>query len=136
MNSQCEIQCISPAEYEEMRATDCTAQIIDVSTPEEFCSLHVRGARNLPIGSHELEEEMIYRRGQCCEPLYVICRGGVRSAKVCRLYPWANLVSVDGGTRRWSGECLPTDCSAPAVPERRPLASVMLRLSRSLGLAT
>ena len=97
--------------------------LVDVSTRVEYDEVRLPWARNLPIGSPVLTERMA-SRSDCERPLYVMCRGGVRSLKVCRQYPGRNLIDVAGGTRRW------IDCRLPVAHDAK-----VMSLERQASLA-
>ena len=105
MGEELRVSSIEPQDLEALLRRGAI-DLIDVSTPVEYDEVRVRGARNVPIGSLALEALMATRSGSE-RPLYVMCRGGVRSLKVCRRYPARNLVDVAGGTRRWLERELP-----------------------------
>lgn len=109
MKNETAIDGIDPSRLFQIRQHGEPIDLIDVSSPVEFEELRVPFARNLPIDSDELERNMELRQGQSSAPLYVMCRGGVRSVKVCKKYPDANLVNIEGGTGNW------IDCGLPVT---------------------
>ena len=113
------------------------SDLIDVSSPVEFEEVRVPFARNLPIDSPELELFMA-RRGRDCETaLYVMCRGGVRSVKVCKKYPEAKLVNVEGGTRDWLECGLPVTRNKATVSLDRQVriaAGALVVVGTALGM--
>ena len=72
--------------------------LIDVRSPAEFASLHVKGAQNIPLD--QLEAATVPDAPSPDHPIYVICQAGGRSAKGCEQLAAANLdvASVAGGT--------------------------------------
>ena len=75
--------------------------LIDVRTPAEFRSVHVRGARNVPLETLEPHAVMAAREASTSEAVYVLCKSGARAAKACEKltaagYP--NVVRIEGGT--------------------------------------
>lgn len=104
MNTQNAIRNITPQSLYLLREANAPVEIIEVSTPNEFREYHVPGARNLPIGSPKLNAFMANRLNPHGAPVYVMCRGGVRSVKVCNKFHAANLVNVEGGTKAWKEE--------------------------------
>lgn len=114
MDHQANIQNITPAALHQMREQGDHVDIIDVSTPVEFREVRLEGAQNLPIDSSELKTFMRDRRAD--KPLYVMCRGGVRSVKACNAYPQLNLINIEGGTRNW------TDTGLPVLRDRNVMS--------------
>ena len=95
------IRGISPQDLNLLRQSGQEIDLIDVSTPAEFWEMHVALARNLPIDSPELAAVISSPRRTPDQPLYVMCRAGVRGKKVCTQFEDANLVNVEGGTNAW-----------------------------------
>jgi rhodanese-related sulfurtransferase len=89
-------------------------ELIDVRTPEEFQSVRAAGARNIPLGSHELLE-MLQRPSHADEStIFFICEVGARSGRVCAAFMSAghpNVVNVEGGTQAWIEARLPVESS-------------------------
>ena len=84
--------------------------VIDVRTPVEFREVHASGAANVPLDSIEPKQLMTARNGTADQPLYVICRSGNRSFKVCQKFfdaGYTNVVNVEGGTSAWDAAGLP-----------------------------
>ena len=79
--------------------TDGSIDLIDVRTPAEFRSIHVRGARNVPY--ERFDAKSIAERHNPAQPLYVICHSGTRSDKACQDLVAAGIsevIHVEGGT--------------------------------------
>lgn len=138
MNPVGTVQTIHPEELERLRMSDEAVEIVDVCTPSEFAEVRLAGARNLPMDSPQLERFMAARLGTPCDPAYIICKGGVRSAKVCDRYAGANLVSVEGGTVLWSKLGLPIVRDVKGISLERQVRIVaggIVVLASSLGVA-
>ena len=137
MEAKTKMKSITPAEFNDLVGRGKGVELIDVSTPTEFAEFHVPCAKNLPIDSTELscfadELENFENR-----TVYVMCRGGARSAKVCEQWNNLNFVSIDGGTKRWAREELPLIRQhAGFSPERkvRIIAGSMVVISCILAL--
>jgi len=74
--------------------------LIDVRTPVEFQSVHVRYARNIPLDQLDPETIKAERNGNE-EPLYVICQKGSRGEKAREKLANAglqNVINIEGGT--------------------------------------
>ena len=80
--------------------------LIDVREADEYVSVHVPGAINIPLS------ELVGRESECGlgDTVYVICQAGGRSARACEhLSQQLNLQSVSfvnvlGGTGAWIAE--------------------------------
>ena len=69
--------------------------VLDVREVEEFETLHLEGARNLPLS--QLADT--YEQLDKTQPYYVICKSGIRSARACQFlaeHGYA-VVNVQGG---------------------------------------
>ena len=69
--------------------------LVDVREVEEFQTLHLEGARNLPLSQlsdtyDQLDKDLLY---------YVICKSGVRSARACQFLAEQgyDVINVQGG---------------------------------------
>ena len=69
--------------------------LVDVREVDEFESLHLEGARNLPLSQladtyEQLDKDQIY---------YVICKSGMRSARACQFLAEQgyDVINVQGG---------------------------------------
>jgi len=82
------------------------AQFIDVRTSEEFAAGHAARARNIPLDELPNKLDTLEKS----EPVYLICRSGVRSKKVAELLVqngFKQAISIAGGTDAWSAAGLP-----------------------------
>ena len=69
--------------------------LVDVREVEEFQTLHLEGAQNLPLSQladtyEQLDKDQIY---------YVICKSGMRSARACQFLAEQgyDVINVQGG---------------------------------------
>ena len=69
--------------------------VIDVREVEEFQTLHLEGAQNLPLSQladtyDQLDKDLLY---------YVICKSGMRSARACQFLAEQgyDVINVQGG---------------------------------------
>ena len=69
--------------------------VLDVREVEEFETLHLEGARNLPLS--QLADT--YEQLDKTQPYYVICKSGIRSARACQFLAEQGyeIVNVQGG---------------------------------------
>ena len=87
-----------------MRQSGETVVLIDVRTPAEFRSVHVEGARNVPLTDLKSGEFAASDGAGGSGPIHVICKSGARAAKACEQLVAAgceNVVTVSGGTDAW-----------------------------------
>lgn len=129
MKTDTAIDCIDPKALLQLNRNGERCDLIDVSSPIEFEEVRVPFAQNLPIDSPELERFMARRGRECDTPLYVMCRGGVRSVKACKKYREAKLVNVEGGTRNW------LECGLP-VSRNRAIVSLERQVRIAAGALT
>jgi rhodanese-related sulfurtransferase len=83
---------------------------IDVRTPAEYAQIHAQGTRNIPLDQLDPQTLASSRQASPDTPLYLICKGGGRSANACQKLLAAgltNVLSVDGGTTAWEAAGLP-----------------------------
>lgn len=82
--------------------------VVDVREPAEYTEGHVPGARNIPLGSLEQRQGELDPRAR----LYLICQGGVRSARGQQTLlglGFTDVTNVSGGTGAWIGAHLPVE---------------------------
>ncbi len=79
-----------------------TARVLDVRTPGEFESAHIRGAYNVPV---ETIAEHAREIGTATEaPIVLVCQSGNRARKAedtLRTVGMSNLHILDGGMNAW-----------------------------------
>ena len=80
------------------------AVVVDVREPHEYIGGHVPCARLVPLGAVERRVDEIRHQAHGDEPVYLICRTGVRSADAARILDRAGVraISVAGGTEAWT----------------------------------
>jgi len=114
--------------------------IIDVRMPTEYETVHAVVARNVPLDSLSPEDVMKARNGTADEPLYIICQSGSRSKSACEKFVaagFANVVSVEGGTKAWDDAGLPVvrgEQSMSLERQVRIAAGFLVLLGTSLGV--
>lgn len=86
------------------------ATLLDVRNPDEWAEARVPGVPLIPLP--ELAERV--DEVPDGEPLYVICAGGVRSAKAVEHLRGLgrDAVNIAGGTKAWVEAGYPTDSGA------------------------
>jgi phage shock protein E len=71
------------------------AMIIDVRTPEEFTSGHVKGAKNIPLNEITSKCGWLKKSGK---KIIVVCRSGQRSGLAKRLLKTQGIEAINGGS--------------------------------------
>lgn len=71
--------------------------VLDVREPYEFKARHIKGAKNVPLGTIKTFEG----KG----PVYVICQSGARSSSATKklVKMGVDATNVKGGMNGWSG---------------------------------
>jgi rhodanese-related sulfurtransferase len=105
------IECepiLQPAQLAALLRQHATIRLLDVRTPGEFASLHVRGSYNVPLdtlGEHgrEIGENVT-------DPVVLVCQSGRRARQAEEALKSTGLRSVhvlDGGLAAWLAAGLP-----------------------------
>ena len=121
------------------RADKGDVELIDVRTPVEYREVHANMAKNVPLDSLDPQQVMQSRNGTAQEPLYIICQSGNRSSKACQKFHeagYANVISVDGGTKAWDEAGLPVVRGKKAISLERQVriaAGFLVLLGTVLG---
>lgn len=83
-------------------------KLIDVRTPAEFSALHAQGAHNIPL--NQLDPAAVHAELAAGEPVFCICRSGMRSGvAIAKLHAAGvpNVVNIAGGIDAWVRAGLP-----------------------------
>ena len=89
------------SEYKNDRIKDFVsrgAQVIDVRSPGEFSSGHIKGSKNIPLQQLSGHVENIRKANK---PVIVCCASGMRSAQAKSILESKNIEVINGGG--WSG---------------------------------
>ena len=111
---------ISAIEFAKICENFQNVDLIDVRTPVEFREVHLRAARNVPLGQLDPAAVMQTRISGSEEPLYIICQSGGRGRQACEMFRsagFADVINVDGGTAA---------CVAAGLPVVRGRKSISL----------
>jgi rhodanese-related sulfurtransferase len=103
------MRTITPQALSE-KSGDQAIELIDVRTPVEFQEVHIDGAKNIPLDSLDVKALLESRGDSCSDPIYVICRSGMRGGKACDKFLAAGfqeVVNVDGGVMAWEAANFP-----------------------------
>lgn len=93
---------IRPPELAELLSEHPEVRLLDVRTPTEYETVHIRGAYNVPLdllGEHGAEI-----RTNVAEPVVLVCQSGQRARKAEEALKAAgmpNLHVLDGGVNGW-----------------------------------
>ena len=93
---------LSPAELKELLAENPRPRILDVRTPGEFESVHIRGAYNVPLD--QLGEHAEEIQADVTDPVILICQSGSRARKAEEAlgeHAMSNLHILAGGMNGW-----------------------------------
>jgi rhodanese-related sulfurtransferase len=98
-----------PKEFLEKTQTD-EGQVIDVRTPGEYKSGHIKGAKNLHIYDKDFEKQLNTLDKNV--PVYVYCKAGGRSAEAVEIMEqkgFKKIIELDGGMDAWNEAGLPVE---------------------------
>ena len=93
---------IAPPELAQLRRAHPEIRLLDVRTPGEYETAHIRGAYNVPLDT--LGEHGPEIRASIAEPVVLICQSGQRARKAehaLRTAGMPNLHVLDGGVNGW-----------------------------------
>lgn len=112
------MKLISPSELSALLEQHPGLPLIDVRTPVEFASEHVKQATNIPLD--ELSPGNIREAGTITDhdPFYLLCRSGQRASIAAGRFAkegFPNAVVVEGGTQSWIAAGLPVEKGAANV---------------------
>ena len=99
---------LAPAEVAALVARESRTRLLDVRTPGEYDTAHIRGAYNVPLamlGEHAPEIQAAVR-----DTLVLVCQSGQRARKAeetLRSDGLENLHILDGGMTAWAQAGLP-----------------------------
>lgn len=109
-NAATQIKNVDATQAAELINTDGSVTVIDVRTPGEFASGHIKGAKNISINSRDFSNAL---SALDKDVTYVVhCRSGGRSRaslKTFRKLGFKNIVHMDGGIVGWRRAGLPLE---------------------------
>jgi len=70
------------------------AVVVDVRTPEEFATGHIKGSQNIPL--HELKGKLAALKSKN-KTIITVCRSGARSNVAQKMLMQNGITSVNGG---------------------------------------
>lgn len=93
---------LSAADVSELLGSDLNARLLDVRTPGEYESVHIRGAYNVPLDT--LGEHAREIRANVADPIVLVCQSGQRARiaeDALKTSGLSNLHVLDGGVNGW-----------------------------------
>jgi len=107
-NASGQIQTINAEQFNKLLVLD-EIQLVDVRTPEEFQSGHIKNAQNIDYNNEDFKSKISSLDKS--KPVLVYCRSGKRSASAAEIMKemgFTKIVSLDGGMISWEAANLPT----------------------------
>lgn len=101
---------VQPARVSQLMAEGAPLRLLDVRTPAEFETVHIRGAYNVPLDTLAEHREDLRRHVR--EPVVLVCRSGQRARQAeqaLREIGMQNLHILDGGMNAWEAAELPVE---------------------------
>lgn len=108
VNSSGQIQTINAEQFNKLLVLD-EIQLVDVRTPEEFQTGHIKDAENIDYNNESFKSKISSLDKS--KPVLVYCRSGKRSANAAEIMKelgFTKIVSLDGGMISWEAANLPT----------------------------
>ena len=93
---------LSAGDVAELLASEANARLLDVRTPGEYESVHIRGAYNVPLDT--LAEHAAEIRANVSDPIVLVCQSGQRARvadEALKAGGLRNLHVLDGGVNGW-----------------------------------
>ena len=100
------VELVQPAEFAQAIKTE--GQLIDVRTPKEYKSGHIKGAVNMHLYDSDFEQRIDTLDKN--KTVYVYCKVGGRSAEAVDIMKnkgFKHIVELDGGIDAWNDINLP-----------------------------
>jgi rhodanese-related sulfurtransferase len=131
------ISSVSPRELQARLSAGAPAVLLDVRTPPEFASVHIPGARLLPLDELDAAA-FLAPAGSADKPIYVVCQTGGRARRAIEKFQragFAGCILLEGGTEAWVAAGLPVHRGeSPVLPLMRQVQIVVGSVS-ALGAA-
>jgi rhodanese-related sulfurtransferase len=111
---------LSAEQLDELLRSRSDVRLLDVRTPGEFESVHIRGAYNVPLDTLGEHAEEI--GATVSEPVVLICRSGARARRAelaLRECTMPNVHVLDGGVDGWLAAGLPAERGAERLSLER-----------------
>jgi rhodanese-related sulfurtransferase len=130
---------LKPDELAQLLATRADIRVLDVRTPGEYETIHIRGAYNVPLD--RLGEHGAEIRATVAEPVVLVCQSGQRARRAesaLRTAGMPNLHVLDGGVNAWSAAGHPVVRGSERVSLERQVrivAGAIVALGAALALS-
>jgi rhodanese-related sulfurtransferase len=130
---------IKPGQLAELLESRRDVRLLDVRTPGEYESVHIRGAYNVPLD--RLDEYAMEIRSNVESPVVLICQSGVRARRAeeaLKSCSMTNLHVLDGGVNGWVADGQPVERGATRISLERQVriaAGSLAALGGVLALA-
>ena len=92
---------LSPLEFVELKNKERKWQLLDVREPWEIKISNISDSINIPMNN--IEEKLDELKKD--DPIAVLCRSGIRSAKVAEILinkSFAEVANIEGGINEWA----------------------------------
>lgn len=102
--------------YKNISASNIDFQLVDVRTPGEFNSGHLKNADNIDYNDRRFLTEI--NTLDKTKPTYIYCRSGGRSAGAMKdmlALGFTEVYNMTGGIKAWNGAKLPTTASLSSL---------------------
>lgn len=126
---------LQPSEVAELTRQLPGTRLLDVRTPGEFETAHIRGAYNVPLD--KLAEHALEIGANVADPVVLVCQSGQRARKAEAALETAgmsNLHVLDGGVNAWVSAGLPVVRGARKMSLERQVRIVAGALAAAGGL--
>lgn len=103
---------ISSTELRDLIASSLPLRILDVRTPAEFETAHIRGSYNVPLDVLDSHRSEVIAKLDHDHDVVLVCRSGQRSAKAAQLLQSAGLPGgrvLEKGITDWEGQGFAVD---------------------------
>ena len=126
---------IAPPELAQLLTDHPEIRLIDVRTPAEYETAHIRGAYNVPLDT--LGEHGAEIRANVAEPVVLVCQSGQRARRAeeaLRTAGMPNLHVLDGGVNGWLAAGQPVVRAAARLSLERQVRIAAGALAAAGGL--
>lgn len=126
---------LSAGDVAELLRSDPNARVLDVRTPGEYESVHIRGAYNVPLDT--LGEHAAEIRANVSDPIVLVCQSGQRARsaeEALKVSGLRNLHVLDGGVNGWVSAGQPVVRGAKRMSLERQVRIVAGTLAAAGGI--
>lgn len=116
---------LTAGDVAELLKSEANARLLDVRTPGEYESMHIRGAYNVPLDT--LAEHASEIRANVSNPIVLVCQSGQRARvaeEALKAGGLRNLHVLDGGVNGWVKAGQPVAGSAKRMSLERQVRIV------------